>query len=240
MKNLLIATALLISQYAFAQEETVKFKGESEASSVVVSGNSTSETYSAKTKNTYAISEPDLLTAFGSYLQSRAGGTENNKYWSAGLRYDRVIEKDLFNVFVQRKAEADPLNGYVQRDISELGGKYVFVKNEALTWFGEIGYQSQDTLVTAGVARETVGFARIYSEAQYQLNPSTKTKLWVEHLPNLKRSNESQSNAELSLSVAMNNIFSLKTAYLLNRNDAIAAPLTKDKTTWTTALVATY
>lgn len=239
MKKVMLFLFIAVCSLANADQATSAYKGESEASSVVVTGNSTTESYNAKSKNTYQFTELDLVTGFGSYLQSRAAGTESNKYWSAGLRYDRVLQKDVFNIFVQRKAEADPYNGYVQRDTNELGLKYTLLKNNDLNWFAELGYQSQDTYT--GVAdRTVVGFARLYTEAEYKITSTATTKLWVEHLPNLKKSSESQSNAELSLSVALNQTFSLKTAYLLNRDEAIVSPLKKDKTTWTTALVANY
>ena len=62
---------LFMAGYSFAQADqaATTYKGESEASSVVVSGNSTTESYNAKTKNTYQFTELDLVTGFGSYLQ---------------------------------------------------------------------------------------------------------------------------------------------------------------------------
>lgn len=247
MKKILLALILLIAVsdvFAKETEESLKqgeFKGSSEASSVIVSGNSNTEAQSGKTSNTYAVSDLDLANIFGKYLRAVSGGTETNKAWEAGLRYERVFVVDLFSGFLQHKAEHDPYNGvFVQRDSSDIGGKYVIENSDDLNWSAELGYRSSDTYAIQGATRERVDFIRIYTEAKYKLTDTTTTKFWIEHLPNLKNSSENQTNAELSLAVVISKVFSLKSAYLVNRNDAVAAPFVKDTTTWTTALVADY
>lgn len=244
-KCFIMITLALFSNLVFAQDakvEEAKFKGESEASSVVVTGNSSSQTLSAKTKNTYQLDEVSLFTGFGSYLQASTNSVESGRAWTAGARYDYIFTKDVVSAFIQRKAESDPYNGsFVQRDITELGAKYIVVKSDDLSFFVEAGYQSQDTY--AGLvdnSRTVVPFARVYAEAEYKVSESTKSKLWVEQLANLDKTSENQTNAELSLSVSISKMFSLKSAYLWNRNEAILAPLKKDQSKWTTALVATY
>lgn len=238
-----LLSSLVISSIAQAQDAVVSpFKGESEASVVIVEGNSSSRTHSAKTKNEYKLDEKSLVTFGAGFLQASAAGVETSRSWNAALRYDFIFQTDVLSLYLQRKAESDPFNGvFVQRDVTDFGAKYVIERSEKLTWFAELGYQSQDTY--AGIVdatREVVPFAKIYTEAEYKFNESTKTKLWIEHLPNLKKSAESQSNAELSLSVAMSKVFSLKTAYLINRNNANVDPVKKDNSKWTTALVANY
>jgi putative salt-induced outer membrane protein YdiY len=218
--------------------EVSRFFGESEASAVVIGGNSTSETFGAKTKNTYAFDEFDLGTVFGRYVRTSTGGTENNKYWEAGLRYERIFTKEVLSGFLQHKVEHDPYNGiYIQRDSSDIGAKYIFVVNDDFNWFGELGYRTSK--VYTGTT-DTASFVRLYTEASMKISANTNTKLWGEYLHNLKNSNQYQYNAEASLSVSMTSILSLKTAILLNHNEALASPLQKDTTTWTTALVAKY
>ncbi len=72
------------------------------------------------------------------------------------------------------------------------------------------------------------------------LSSTSKTKLWIEHLPNCKKADEYQTNAEISLSASLSTIFSLKMAYLWSRDAAKKSPLKDTTTTWTTALVANY
>ncbi len=239
MKTILLLAIFTTTVTAFAEES--QFSGATEASAVVISGNANNETYSAKTENTYAVSEFDLAKIFGKYVRSTSGGTESTKAWEAGLRYERIFTKDVLSAFLQHKAEHDPYNGiFIQRDSTDIGMKYTFIKTDAVNWFSELGYQYTTTYVATGVDKASGDFIRAYTEVAYKISASTSTKLWVEHLSPLKSGDKSRTNAELSLSVAMTNIFSLKTAYLINHNEAAVSPLKKDTTTWTTALVAKY
>jgi putative salt-induced outer membrane protein len=230
-----LCTALLVN----AEDKT--FKGESEASAIVISGNSDSESYGAKTTNTWKFTELDLATVFGKYVRTKSAGTETAKAWDAGLRYERVFIPDTLNGFLQQKAEHDPYNGvFIQRDSTDIGAKYFFFKSDDLTWFAELGYRYSSVYAVIGTDRYNSDGIRAYTEAAYKFNASTSGKLWVEHLQNLKDSDQSLTNAEASISVVMTDILSFKTSVLLNHNEGTVAPGKKDTTTWTTALVAKY
>ncbi len=243
MKKVLLTLAIgLASQFAFAQDAKPAFKGESEASVIVIDGVSSSETYGAKTNNIWNMSDADILTVFGKYMQTRSAGTETAKLWEAGLRYDRVIITDTMNIFIRHKAEHDPYNGiFVQRDTTDAGVKYVFVKTDELNWFGELGYAYTSTYSGLTPAPNTdrynAGNVRVYTEASYKFSPTINTKFWVEHLANLKDSENSQTNYELSVSATLTSIFALKSAYLVNHSHVSGST---DKKTLTTSLVATY
>lgn len=233
---------LLLTISAHAQETAPvekKFKGESEASTVVVSGNTNSETYGAKTKNTYTFSELDAVSIFGKLLKTKTAGVETASAWEFGARYERAFTKDVLSAFIQHKAEHDPYNGvFIQRDSTDLGLKYILAKSDDFNWLAEAGVRSSK--VYTGPTNETLSFGRAYTEMIYKISPTSSTKFWAELLPNFTRPDEYQYNAELSLSVTISTMFSLKTALLLNHNHAILDPQKKDTTTWTTALVATY
>jgi putative salt-induced outer membrane protein len=233
---------LMLSFSAHAQEAPAtekKFKGESEASTVVVSGNTNSETYGAKTKNTYSFSELDAVSIFGKLLKTKTAGVETASAWEFGARYERTFTKDILSGFLQHKAEHDPYNGvFIQRDSTDLGLKYILTKSDDFNWLAEAGLRSSK--VYTGATNETLSFARLYTEMVYKISATSSTKFWAELLPNFKRPDEYQYNAELSLSVTISTMFSLKTAILLNHNHAILEPQKKDTTTWTTALVASY
>lgn len=243
LKNVFIVlTAVVVVLTTHAQEVGV-IKGESEASSIIIGGVKKTETYNAKTKNTYGITDLDSVTVFGSYTSGKTDGVESARSWLAGLRYERVIVKDIFSGFLQHQAESDVFNGiFIQRDSTDLGGKYFFVKNERTTWFGEFGFRNTVLYADQSLPKETVGYARFYTEAAQVVTDTVNVKLWVEHLPPLKDSvlSKALTNAEASISVAMSSVLSLKMAYLLNRNEAGTTETEKNKTTWTTAIVAKY
>lgn len=224
---------------ALAQEST--FLGESEATAVIVSGNADTETYGAKTKNTWNFSEMDSGILFGKYLKAETAGAESARSWDAGLRYERSIVKDVFSMYAQYMIESDPYNGpFVQRNNADLGGKYFFIKSDNLTWLAELGLRNSSIIGVGAEGKSDVNFARGYTEASSKFNDAVSGKLWFEYLSNLKDSDASLWNAEASISVVMTSILSLKTAYLINHNDGAKDPYKKDTTTWTTALVAKY
>jgi putative salt-induced outer membrane protein len=241
MKLIIFGLVFGLAQITFAQDAaTATFKGESEASAIVISGNSNSETYGAKTKNTWNMTESDLAIVFGKYIQTSAGGNTTNKQWEAGLRYERVIVKEIFNGYLEHKAEHDPFNGvFVQRDSTELGGKYFFTKSDDLTWTGELGYSYSKIYLGSDITGYG-NFIRGNTEANYKANASTSVKFLAEYKHNLKDADKSNSKGELSVSVVMTDLLSLKTAFEVVRNEAAVAPNEKQTTTWTTALVAKY
>lgn len=251
-KQLLIL-AIFTSGIAQAQQT---FKGESEASAIVVSGNLNSQTIGAKTKNTWSFTEDDAAIAFGSYIDGKSEVVDSNgfvidalsKSWTAGLRYERVITKDQFSGFIQHMAEADPYNGiFVQRNSTDLGAKYSIIKSETLNWSAELGYRYSDIYKGVrnvnNVATEdtySTNYVRAYTEVNDKFNENVSAKIWFEYLQDTKESDQSLWNAEASLSVVMSSIFSLKTAYLNKHNEGTPSPGKKDTSTWTTALVANY
>ena len=251
-KQFLILVIFSTATVQAAQE----FKGESEASAIVVSGNLNSQTVGAKTKNNWNLTENDSATVFGSYIDGKSEVVDStgkvidalSKSWTAGVRYERVITKDQFSAFIQHMAEADPYNGiFVQRNSTDIGLKYSIIKSEALNWIAELGYRYSNIFKgihnVNNVATEdtySTNYVRAYTEATEKFNSSVSGKLSFEYLQDTKESNQSLWNAEASLSVVMTSMFSLKTAYLNKHNEGTPAPGKKDTSTWTTALVANY
>lgn len=246
MKYFTALILALISSSALAVEGS-KFSGESEATVVIIDGISKSETWGAKTKNTYTFENSDNATVFGKYLRTstQAAGavaeTETALNWEAGLRYEKVFTSQL-NGFIQHKAESDPYNGvFTQRDSTDLGAKYFFSKTDTTIFFTELGvrYSTQipDYVDSDGETKKSTTAGRVYVEASEKFNESTSGKIWVEHVPDFQESDFNYTKAEVSLSVAMNSVLSLKTAYEIYHREV--GPK-KDTTTWTTALVARY
>lgn len=251
MNRSIFKAVLFIAYVAFfnpaATANQAGFSGESEASVVIINGLSQSETTGAKTKNIYTFENADNLSIFGKYLKASTKAadatveTETARNWEAGLRYEKSFT-DFFNGFAQHKAESDPYNGiFLQRDSSDLGGKYFFSKTDTTLLFTEVGvrYSSQNPefVDAKGNKKETTTAGRLYVEASHKFNESTSAKLWVEYIPDFQEKDFSYSTASASLSVAMNSILSLKTAFEIYHREL--GPK-KDTTTWTTALVARY
>lgn len=230
---------------AHAEEITNGFKSESEAGAVMISGNSETETYSVKSKNSF-VWEKDTYTILGRYLRARASGTESARNWEAGFRYERELSEH-FSGYIGHKAESDPFAGYVQRDSSDLGGKYYFIKSDDYNLFVELGYRFQKNLPAAGdVTYDSLG--RLYAEYSRTLSETTTFRYWAEYLPNFSRPDAYLANTEASLGVMLYRNFSLKLAYLVQYQNlrpvitTVTPPRDGERidTTYTTSIVAKF
>lgn len=245
MQKLLVGI-LVLSVGALAQETAneKRWSTEAEASVVQVGGNITSESYSAKQKTSYKL-ESNVLAITGRYLQTRAGGVETAKQWEAAARYERELGNN-WAAFIQHGAESDTFAGYIQRDYTDIGGKYYFIKTEMNTFFTEAGFRAMKTLrslpagaTTPKVANENSG--RLYLEYATQMNEAVSAKLWAEYLPNFEVTNAYLLNYEPSVSVMMSQIFSIKLAYLVKYNyGTVPAGKKNEDSIFTTALVAKF
>lgn len=214
------------------------FHNESEAGIVITSGNTRTQSLNFKQTDSYGW-QSNVLTFKGNFLRTTTSGTENARYWTLGLRYDRVLSEH-FNVYVGQAVESNLFAGYLQRYNTDLGGKYYFEKSEGFEWSAELGYRyTLENRLSGPNPRDH--YVRGYTEAMRAWNQSVSTKLWVELLPNLTRSSDYQINTELSVSAALTEIFSVKSAYLV-RFDHEPAPgaLEKVDTLFTTSLVAKF
>lgn len=191
---------------------TTAVMGEAEAGLITVSGANESESYNAKAKTSYT-QDANTYTAAGRYLRTISNGIESARNWEAGLRYERSLYED-FGAFVGQKAESDVFNGYIQRDSTDAGLKYSFIKEEKMAWFAEAGYRYQTVLPTAGDLTHS-NLGRLYTEVSKSLESNLTFKYWAEFLPNFSNTKAYLANTEASANVMINSIFSLKFAYLL-------------------------
>ncbi len=238
MKLIFLILILSLGFKSLAQEKA-PLSNESEAAVVKVGGNTESESYSAKEKTTYT-KDADVWVSTGRYLQSKASGSEIAKSWEAALRYEKVFS-DQWSVFIQQGAESNIYAGYLQRDNTDVGGKYTFIKSDSENALLEAGLRSTRTLSSQGADPKRENFGRLYTEYSRQINPSLSAKAWVEYLPNFSDQEGYFLNYEPSVTVLMSQVFSLKVAYLVKiHNKVLLASERKDDTAFTTSLVAKF
>jgi putative salt-induced outer membrane protein len=191
---------------------TPPFTAEAEAGTVMVTGNSDSQSYATKGKAVY-VNASDSYTAFGHYIQLKANGIESALNWDAGLRYERKIN-DYFGAYLGYKAESDVYAGYLQRDSTDIGGKYALAKTDTFSWNFELGYRYSKTQPQAGNPLYE-NFGRLYTELNKSYDKTYSLKYWAEYLPNFTNNEGYQVNTEASGNVMLTSVFSLKLAYLL-------------------------
>lgn len=225
---------LMISGSVHAQ-----LSNESEAGVVITGGNTDTQSWNVKDTTKYSL-EKNLFKFNGSYLAAKQNDQENAQKWSLGLRYEREISIDVSG-FAAQTVEGDKYAGILQRYNSDLGVKhFIFKRDKDLNWTVEAGYRFTHEHTTLETVKDYQK-ARLYSEVEKYWAETTSTKLWVEYLPNFTESEGWLFNSEASVSSALSSVFSVKTAYLLNYNNAPANPLArKTDTSFTTALVAKF
>jgi putative salt-induced outer membrane protein len=236
---ILASTLLLISPvHGDEPLKTDGFHNDSEAGVVIASGNSNAQTYNLSQNNAYGWDVKNLFKFNSKFLETTSGGQETAKYWILGLRYERVIDGD-FSAFLGQGLESDPFSGYNQRYLTDVGGKYFIYKEETFYWDTEAGYRHSVENRLSGQVNES--FIRLFTEANRSWTKTFSTKLWVEYLPNLTVSSDYQFNTELSTSALINDVFSIKSAYLLKYRNTLITPATSNTDRqFTTALVAKF
>lgn len=233
----LFAFLVLGMQSVFAVEST-SFTNESELGIAVANGNSESQTYNFKQENKFSF-DANMFKFNARYLNTYADDKESARYLLGSLRYEREISSRL-SIYAGQMLESDKFSGYDLRHSSDAGLKYFIKKEDTMYWTAEAGYRYTNEKQLSG-AHAYRNQLRAFSEIEKQWSPTITTKLWVEYLPNLDESKDYELNTEASISAALNNVFSIKTGYLL-RYDRVPPPTAKTKTDTllTTALVAKF
>ena len=235
MKNSLFTCFIaLLSTPLFAS-----YTNESELGILVAKGNSNSESYSAKETVSKIWKDQNSLKFSGRYLQTKTSDIENARYWMTGLRYDYLLSSQL-SLFLGELLESDKYAGYNQKYNTDIGAKYAIIKEPKFTLSSELGYRYTIENQMTGTQNK-LHYIRAYTEATKTLSEGLSAKLWFEYLPNFTVGSDYQMNSEFSISASLNNIFSLKTGYLL-RYDNLPnlGIMAKTDSLLTTSLVAKF
>lgn len=217
------------------------FKADAEAGLVSSNGNTRSESYLTKGNLSYEL-DAYLVKVLGTYLRNKSRDnatnaiTENEK-WDIGLRLEREVS-DRLSVYLGQNMESDKLAGIDRRYNSDAGLKYMIAKAEGYYTFAEAGYRYTTEEYLDGTD-ENFNFLRAYLETEKKWTPTFSSKMWVEYLPNLDKSEDYNVNAEASVNAALDSRFSIKTAYLV-KYDNMPAALHKTDSLFSTSLIAKF
>jgi len=231
--------SILFFSFLFPFLASAELANKTEGGVVITSGNTRTESIQAKHLSTYGW-ELNKLSLAGSFLKGKSEGVLNAKKWDSVLRYERSFS-DVFSGFVSQGVESDKFAGYLQRYNSDIGPKYVFIKDENFwNWFAEAGYRYSRERKVNG-SRSSASKGRLYTEVSKKWNEGSSTKLWMEYIPNFTNSKDWLFNAELSTDASITNILALRIAYLMKfDNQPNVGTKKKTDSTLTTSLVATY
>lgn len=233
MKYLLVVLLLVLSSLAQAQ-----LTNESELGVASANGNTKTQTVSFKQLNDYKW-DKNVANLKARYLNAHANSEETARYFMTGLRYEKEVSNHL-GFFAGETYEKDRFAGIDRRWMSDLGSRYRFIETDLTKFFADLGYRYMDER-RLDDTKAFSNYGRVYSEWEHKWNTNFSTRYWAEYLPNFTENNDWQFNTELSVSAALNSIFSLKAGVLV-RYDHLPAPgiLYKTDTLFTTALVAKF
>ena len=222
MPFLLIFIFTLISYQAQAAIE--KVKNESELTFIQTGGNSNVESYNLKTA-TSILTQDYTFSLSGHYFLSTYEKEDENgslqdiesaRNWDIALKGERNLSK-RFNAFSQVQFEGDKFSGYTQRDNYDIGGKYKIITTDKENLFVELGYRyTVERKAEPAEDEDSIKYdnkGRLYAEYDKKISEALSSKFWIEYLPNFTEEEDYIISFEPSLSVLLNNIFSLKMAY---------------------------
>lgn len=209
---------------ALVMAET-KFSNESEVSLIQTGGNSSVETYNAKTLSKWA-KEKRTYSFGGHYTLGSSEQTdetsgdketvESARNWDVMAKYEQVLSGKLSG-FVALQYEGDEFSGFKQRENVDLGAKYTITNSDKTKSFAELGarYTIERKVVRDDEDEDVFNYtkARLYYEIAYKKSETLSYKFWVEYLPNFTESEDYLITYEPSIAYVLTSTFSLKTAY---------------------------
>jgi putative salt-induced outer membrane protein YdiY len=211
---------------------------ETEIGTAIVSGNTNTQTINGADKTSFQW-DNNVIKLTGRYLQSSANGLQSALNWDTSLRYERILD-EKFSLFTSYGLESDVFSGYIQRNNFDLGGKYYFSKSPDTTWTGELGYQNSFTQYVTPTTDAQSNYVRVYSEVNQIIMEGISGRLWAEYLFSVSDSKDYLFNAEPSITMMVNKIFSLKTAYLMKYHNNAPAGFKQLDSFYTLSVVAKF
>lgn len=223
---LLIGSSAALAQYSNESELGIKVEG----------GNTETESYNAKTLNTY-IQSDNTYKLGGHYSYGTSAQVEDTRNWDALLRYERTFNG--LGAYAASQIEGDKFKGIEERYNEDIGLLYKFIDTDKETLSAEAGYRYTLQYNTNGTHnKEHKG--RVYSAYKRKLNDNVEAGVWVEYLPNFTDGDKWILSFEPHLSVVLSKQLFLKLSYHGDYENQPTAGAKKYDYTYMTALIAKF
>ena len=248
----LVLVLSILSLTLFAQDKEAKaLSHESALSAVQTGGNAVSESYDFSTDTSYKPGTREYRL-FGNYTLAYADDPEvegidkeeTARNWKVGAEATQDLTEKV-GATVGQSYEGNEFAGYKQRENSDLGLKYRFIRTDKIKSSFELGYRYTTEMRTTrdDDGKDVFSFnkANLYFTISQKLNEQVSYKFWIQYLPNFTEAEDYQINFEPSLTVKMSDILSLRVAYKGQYDNQLNPGVEErlDHTT-TTALVAKF
>lgn len=258
MKAIISILTLLVGVSVFAEEDKLGLTNETGLGYVVTGGNSQSETTSINERLVQKW-DNDILRFNGHYIQaegydpSARQKIQTAENWTAAARFERVLDPNVFNLFVGHGWRGNRFQGVREAHDSDLGAKYYLLHSQTWVHVVELGYRYTRELYTvAPPAGQGLGvgdpinpelhFLRTFTKLDYNYSKSFSIGFWLEYQPSITNFSEDQRiNFSPYLVSVLTDILSLKFSYE-NRYRFKPAVEGKETTDYfiTTSLIAKF
>jgi putative salt-induced outer membrane protein YdiY len=235
-KGIILTLALISASFAKAADEK-PWKNVTEASLVATNGNSKASSTSGKNTFTYNWTKTSLeLIGGGLGSKSRGVNTAEQYFASEKVSY-KVTDRNY--VFEKYQWDKDRFAGIRNRHDSTVGaGREVFKTPKDLM-IAELGggYVSEER-----INQKTNGFAsgRAYGKYTRTISETASFSQDAEYLHNFEDGDDFRVKTETSLLAALSAHLSLKVSYVWKHVGVPPAGFSRNDTTTTVGLVATY
>jgi putative salt-induced outer membrane protein len=243
IKNVFLIMVLCIglavaSASSFAAEEKA-LSDEGEVSYVQTDGNTTVTTLSAKNQMKYKFNDRLLGSWKIGAVNAETSHVKTAESYNTDLKLDYQNTRRLYS-FVNAGWEQNKFAGVDGHVYEGAGVGYKFLVGPANFLIGELGVMYVTDKYTDTTKDDHAG-GRAYAKYEYAFTEKNKFSQSLEYLNNFDDSESYYVNSETAVISALNGIFSLKAAYLVNyTNEPVPATLKKKDTTTTVALVVNY
>jgi putative salt-induced outer membrane protein len=212
---------------------------ESEVATLATGGNTNVQTYLLRSKNQYSR-RANTYRFSGHYAYGEANDSVNVRDWDATLQYERMMSSAT-GLFLGEVVEGFRFRNIKARYNTDLGFKYHFIKTDRQNLFSELGYRY--TIEDRYNPNENLyeSKVRLYQEFNRKITETFLGRVWLEYIPNFTDEREYLINFEVSGTVILTSIFSLKIAYRGFYDNPPASPeLRNFDYQYTTALVSKF
>lgn len=210
----------------YAEGSMVKkpISNESEFSLIQSGGNSSVETYNAKTlskleskKRTYSLSGHYTVSFYESIdSDGDSFKSESARNWDIKGKYEQILSSDLSG-FAALQYEGDEFSGFKQRDNVDIGGMHNLISTKKMQSSFELGmrYTTEKNVQRDFDNKDLFYYTkgRLYFELDQIISEALTWKFWIEYLPNFSDGDDYIVSYEPSISFFLSSTFSLKTAY---------------------------
>ncbi len=226
----------IIALFAANGSAFAQFSNESEVGIKVEGGNTETESYNAKTLNTY-VRNANTFKLGGHYTYGTSANVEDARNWDALIRYERSFNG--LGAYAASQIEGDEFKGIEERYNEDIGVLYKFINTDKETLSAEAGYRYTLQYNTNGT-HDSEHKGRVYSAYNRKLNENVEAGVWVEYLPNFSDSEKWILSFEPYMSVVLSKELFLKLSYLGDYENKPTAAAKKYDYTYMTSLIAKF